>query len=92
LGALPNVAKSAWRHCSELGIDGVALSGSTSRTGLKRFNEGVMPLLERRGLRDRIAEQRSMSLRSKNAQSPDDDRTVSVSPANARLSMRCSDL
>ena len=37
---------------SELGIDGVLLSWFDFEDGLKRFNEGVMPLLERRGLRE----------------------------------------
>jgi alkanesulfonate monooxygenase SsuD/methylene tetrahydromethanopterin reductase-like flavin-dependent oxidoreductase (luciferase family) len=37
---------------SEIGIDGVLLSWFDFEDGLKRFNEGVMPLLERRGLRE----------------------------------------
>jgi FMNH2-dependent dimethyl sulfone monooxygenase len=37
---------------SELGIDGVLLSWFDFEVGLKRFSEGVMPLLERRGLRE----------------------------------------
>ena len=37
---------------SEVGIDGVLLSWFDFEDGLKRFNEGVMPLLERRGLRE----------------------------------------
>jgi alkanesulfonate monooxygenase SsuD/methylene tetrahydromethanopterin reductase-like flavin-dependent oxidoreductase (luciferase family) len=36
---------------SELGIDGVLLSWFDFEDGLKRFNEGVLPLLEKRGLR-----------------------------------------
>ena len=36
---------------TELGIDGVLLSWFDFEDGLKRFSEGVMPLLERRGLR-----------------------------------------
>jgi dimethylsulfone monooxygenase len=36
---------------SEIGIDGVLLSWFDFEDGLKRFNEGVMPLLEQRGLR-----------------------------------------
>jgi alkanesulfonate monooxygenase SsuD/methylene tetrahydromethanopterin reductase-like flavin-dependent oxidoreductase (luciferase family) len=36
---------------SELGIDGILLSWFDFEDGLKRFNEGVMPLLEQRGLR-----------------------------------------
>jgi FMNH2-dependent dimethyl sulfone monooxygenase len=37
---------------TDLGIDGVLLSWFDFEDGLKRFNEGVMPLLERRGLRE----------------------------------------
>jgi alkanesulfonate monooxygenase SsuD/methylene tetrahydromethanopterin reductase-like flavin-dependent oxidoreductase (luciferase family) len=36
---------------TDLGIDGVLLSWFDFEDGLKRFSEGVMPLLERRGLR-----------------------------------------
>ena len=37
---------------SEIGIDGVLLSWFDFEDGLRRFGEGVMPLLEQRGLRE----------------------------------------
>ena len=37
---------------NELGIDGILISWFDFHDGLERFNEGVLPLLEQRGLRE----------------------------------------
>lgn len=51
LGSATDVADQL-EALSELGIDGVLISWFDFEDGLKRFNEGVLPLLERRGLRE----------------------------------------
>jgi alkanesulfonate monooxygenase SsuD/methylene tetrahydromethanopterin reductase-like flavin-dependent oxidoreductase (luciferase family) len=51
VGTATDIADQITR-LSENGIDGILLSWFDFHDGLERFNEGVMPLLEQRGLRE----------------------------------------
>ena len=51
VGTATDIADEITR-LSEIGIDGILISWFDFHDGIERFNEGVMPLLEQRGLRE----------------------------------------